>query len=64
MDIQTREFSVDDYDAAADLWKRVEGIEIAEGDAKEEVAARPRILASMRVGRDSGRNRDGKGHLK
>ncbi len=38
MDIQTREFSIDDYDTAADLWKRVEGIEIAEGDTKEEVA--------------------------
>ena len=30
-------FSIGDYDAAIDLWKRVEGIEIAEGDAKEEV---------------------------
>ena len=36
--IETREFAIDDYDAAADLWKRVEGIEIAEGDTKEEVA--------------------------
>ena len=36
--IQTREFSTDDYDAALDLWKRVEGIEIAEGDSKAEVA--------------------------
>jgi N-acetylglutamate synthase len=36
--IDTREFSIDDYDAAADLWKRVEGVEIAEGDTKEEVA--------------------------
>src|SRR5712691_13332116 len=38
MDIRTREFAIDDYDAAADLWKRLEGIEIAEGDTKEEVA--------------------------
>jgi ribosomal protein S18 acetylase RimI-like enzyme len=36
--IDIREFSIDDYDAAADLWKRVEGVEIAEGDSKEEVA--------------------------
>src|ERR1051326_5049055 len=36
--IQTREFSIDDYDAAVELWKRVEGVEIAEGDDKESVA--------------------------
>ena len=36
--IKTREFSIADYDAAADLWSRVEGIEIAEGDSKEEIA--------------------------
>jgi hypothetical protein len=30
--IHTREFSINDYDAAVDLWKRVEGLEIAEGD--------------------------------
>lgn len=36
--IDIREFTIEDYDAAADLWKRVEGVEIAEGDSKEEVA--------------------------
>ena len=35
--IRTREFSIDDYDAAVELWKRTEGIEIAEGDDKESV---------------------------
>src|SRR5438105_14677710 len=36
--IRTREFSIDDYDAAVELWKRVEGLEIAEGDDKESIA--------------------------
>ena len=36
--IDTREFSISDYDAAVELWKRVEGLEIAEGDDKESVA--------------------------
>jgi len=36
--ITTREFSIDDYDAALELWKRVEGLEIAEGDDRESVA--------------------------
>ena len=36
--IDTREFSIDDYDAAVELWKRVEGLEIAEGDDRESVA--------------------------
>jgi ribosomal protein S18 acetylase RimI-like enzyme len=36
--IKTREFSINDYDAALDLWQRVEGLEIAEGDDKESVA--------------------------
>jgi N-acetylglutamate synthase len=35
--IQTREFSINDYDAAVELWKQVEGLEIAEGDDKESV---------------------------
>src|SRR4029077_5357132 len=37
-DIETREFAIDDYDAAVELWKRVEGVEIAEGDDRERVA--------------------------
>ena len=36
--INTREFSINDYDAAVDLWQRVEGLEIAEGDDRESVA--------------------------
>ena len=36
--IEIREFSIDDYDAALELWQRVEGLEIAEGDDKEGVA--------------------------
>jgi ribosomal protein S18 acetylase RimI-like enzyme len=36
--IDTREFAIADYDAAAELWKRVEGLEIAEGDDKEDIA--------------------------
>jgi ribosomal protein S18 acetylase RimI-like enzyme len=35
--IDTREFSISDYDAAVELWKRVEGLEIAEGDDRESV---------------------------
>jgi ribosomal protein S18 acetylase RimI-like enzyme len=38
IDIQTREFVIEDYDAALDLWQRVEGLDIAEGDSKEEIA--------------------------
>lgn len=37
-EIKTREFSLGDYDAALELWQRVEGLEIAEGDDKESVA--------------------------
>jgi hypothetical protein len=36
--IDTREFSINDYDAAIKLWQRVEGLEIAEGDDRESVA--------------------------
>jgi ribosomal protein S18 acetylase RimI-like enzyme len=36
--IGTREFSINDYEAAVELWQRVEGIEIAEGDDRESVA--------------------------
>lgn len=36
--IQTREFSIEDYDAAFQLWLRVEGLEVAESDDKEGVA--------------------------
>jgi ribosomal protein S18 acetylase RimI-like enzyme len=36
-EIATREFSISDYDAALELWERVEGLEIAEGDDRENV---------------------------
>jgi ribosomal protein S18 acetylase RimI-like enzyme len=36
--IKTREFLIGDYKAAVELWKRAEGIEVAEGDDKESVA--------------------------
>ena len=36
--IDTREFSIHDYDAAIRLWCRVEGLEIAEGDDREGLA--------------------------
>jgi ribosomal protein S18 acetylase RimI-like enzyme len=36
--ISTRAFSIGDYDAAIELWQRVEGLEIAEGDDREGVA--------------------------
>ena len=36
--IDTREFSISDYDGALQVWQRVEGLEIAEGDDREGVA--------------------------
>jgi N-acetylglutamate synthase len=36
--IDIRKFSINDYDAAIELWQRVEGLEIAEGDDREGVA--------------------------
>ena len=36
--LETREFAIEDYDAAIELWQRVEGLEIAEGDDREGVA--------------------------
>ena len=37
--ISTREFIIDDYDGAVALWKLMDGIEVAEGDAREEIGA-------------------------
>jgi N-acetylglutamate synthase len=37
MEIQTREFLISDYEAAVELWKRVEGLDIAEGDDRESI---------------------------
>lgn len=36
--IDTREFCISDYEAALQLWQRVEGLEIAEGDDRDGVA--------------------------
>ena len=36
--IETRDFSIADYEAVLQLWQRVEGLEVAEGDDKEGVA--------------------------
>jgi ribosomal protein S18 acetylase RimI-like enzyme len=36
--IEIREFLIDDYEAAFELWKRVGGLEICEGDEREDVA--------------------------
>lgn len=35
--IVTREFSIDDYEATVELWQRVEGLEVAEGDDKKGI---------------------------
>ena len=37
--ICTREFRIDDYEVAVRLWRVVEGVEIAEGDDKKDVAS-------------------------
>ena len=34
----TREFVLDDYDGTIALWNSVEGVEICEGDSREEIA--------------------------
>jgi N-acetylglutamate synthase len=36
--IDTREFFISDYETALQIWQRVEGLEIAEGDDRESVA--------------------------
>jgi ribosomal protein S18 acetylase RimI-like enzyme len=37
--IITREFTIDDYDEATALWQAVEGVEVAEGDDREDIRA-------------------------
>ena len=37
--ISTREFVIDDYDEAVGLWNLAKGVEIAEGDSREEIRA-------------------------
>lgn len=36
--VTTREFVMEDYDGAIALWRGVEGVEICEGDSREEIA--------------------------
>jgi Acetyltransferases len=35
--VKTREFRIADYDGAKKLWKRVEGVEVAEGDSRRDL---------------------------
>jgi ribosomal protein S18 acetylase RimI-like enzyme len=37
--VNTREFVMNDYDGAIALWNDAEGVEICEGDSREEIAA-------------------------
>src|SRR5438067_11463363 len=37
MEMKTREFRIEDYDAAVKLWNRVEGLDVAEGDDRETI---------------------------
>ncbi|HJX24697.1 MAG TPA: GNAT family N-acetyltransferase, partial [Chthoniobacterales bacterium] len=37
--ITTREFIIDDYEQTVALWNLVQGVEVAEGDSKEEIRA-------------------------
>ena len=37
--VTTREFVIADYDEAIALWSGVEGVEVCEGDSREEMAA-------------------------
>jgi len=38
IDIRTREFTIEHYDAAIELWRRVEGLDVAEGDDRETIS--------------------------
>ena len=51
--IDTREFSINDYDAAIELWQRVEGVEIAEGDRHPAVREQAlHVIDAIRTGVD------------
>src|ERR1051326_4906415 len=53
--IEIRQFKISDYEAALALWTKVEGIEIAEGDEKEEVERFVKQNRDLsRVAEDSG----------
>ena len=36
--VSTREFRIEDYEFAVELWHRVDGVEVAEGDSQVEIA--------------------------
>ncbi|MEY2560161.1 MAG: N-acetylglutamate synthase [Verrucomicrobiota bacterium] len=38
MSVATREFVIADYERATALWSEVEGVEICEGDSRDEIA--------------------------
>jgi len=52
----TREFRISDYDDAVELWTRVEGVEIAEGDSREDlIGYLERNPGSSRIAEDGGK---------
>ena len=52
----TREFVLEDYDGAIALWTAEEGIEVCEGDSREEIAAYlKRNPGLSRVAEDAGK---------
>ena len=54
--VTTREFVMADYDDAVALWNSVEGVEVCEGDSREEIAAYlQRNLGLSRVAEVDGR---------
>ena len=36
-ELQIREFTIDDYEAAIELWNKVEGLDVAEGDDRDTI---------------------------
>jgi ribosomal protein S18 acetylase RimI-like enzyme len=38
-EVTTRAFRESDYDAVVELWRTADGVEVAEGDSREEIAA-------------------------
>jgi ribosomal protein S18 acetylase RimI-like enzyme len=54
--VTTREFVTADYDAAVALWSGVEGVEICEGDSREEIAEYLRRNPGLsRIAEDDGK---------
>jgi ribosomal protein S18 acetylase RimI-like enzyme len=54
--ITTRSFRISDYEAAVELWTRVPGVEISEGDAREDISLYLKRNPDLsRVAEDRGR---------